>query len=226
MSLVDAVLHAGEIPSDSFPSDSKKRYSEVLSKFLAEEIADGLRSSGFPTVKPDRDGVGEKAFYGGLGSKKVDVSYSDERHGLMLAVSVKTICAPPFGKNLKNRFGDMCTEAITLHMRFPYSVVCGLFAFPVSADEDISKGRPISTFRRATRLFATISGRREHTDAPEKFENVTMMLFQPADGSSTSPWIKLIDSETEVELSEEEYFGRLGKMFSVRNPHMFLKDLD
>ena len=116
---------------------------------------------------------------GGLGPKKVDVSYSDEQHGLLLAVSIKTISFAPFGKNLKNRFGDLCTEAITLHMRFPYSVVCALFAFPSACDQDFKQPRSLSTFRVATRLFSTISGRREYTDPGEKFENVTMMLFQP-----------------------------------------------
>ena len=58
------------------------------------------------------------------------------RHGLLLAVSIKTINVQPYGKNLKNRFGDLCTEAITLHMRFPYSVVGALFAMPEDANRD------------------------------------------------------------------------------------------
>ena len=114
MSLVDAVRAAGLRPLPSATRAEKKRYSEVLSAALAEEVADGLRNAGFPAVRPLRGGPGEKAFQGGLGPKKVDVSYSDERHGLLLAVSIKTITSPPFGKNLKNRFSDLCTEAITL----------------------------------------------------------------------------------------------------------------
>src|SRR5690606_3093110 len=138
-----------------------------------------LRSIGFPNVRPLPGGPGERAFQGGLGPKKVDVSYSDEQHGLLLAVSIKTICFPPFGKNLKNRFADLCTEAITLHMRFPYSVVCALFAFPEASDLDVTQGRTISTFMRATRLLSTVSGREDYTSPGEKFENVTMLLFQP-----------------------------------------------
>jgi len=179
VSLVDAVAAAGPIPPDSATREVKKGYSEKLSRHLAEEVADGLRRAGFPKVKPMRGGPGEKEFQGGLGPKKVDVSYADERHGLLLAVSIKSISFAPFGKNLKNRFGDLCTEAITLHMRFPYSVVCALFAFPAACDADIRQRRSLSTFRVATRLFATISGRREYTDPGEKFEDVTMMLYQP-----------------------------------------------
>ena len=220
MNLVDAIIRAGTIPSNDAARATKKSYSETLSRYLAEEVAAGLRSVGFPDVKPDREGVGEKAFQGGLGTKKVDVSYSDEGHGLMLAVSIKTICFPEFGKNLKNRFGDMCTEAITLHMRFPYSVVCGLFAFPVMADLDASRARKVSTFSRATKLFSTISGRRQHTEAPEKFENMTMMLFHPLTETISVPSVKLVEADAENEIEIEQYFSHTLEIFDRRNPYM------
>jgi hypothetical protein len=145
MGLVDAVIAAGEYPAADVSQAAKKRYSELLSKHLAPELAEGLRKVGFPNVRPVRGGPGERAFQGGLGPKRVDVTYSDEQHGLILAVSIKSISVPPFGKNLKNRFADLCTEAITLHMRFPYSVVCALFAFPVAGELDLTTGRRFST---------------------------------------------------------------------------------
>ncbi len=219
MSLLDAVIATGLLPPDSVTQAQKKRYSEILSSHLTVEVAEGLRSVGFQGIRPSRDGPSERAFQGGLGPKKVDVSYSDERHGLLLAVSVKTINFAPFGKNLKNRFADLCTEAITLHMRFPYSVVCALFAFPVAADEDVTEVRTLSTFQRATQLLATISGREEYTDPGEKFENVTMMLFQPAIEAGPKPWVRLIDAETENEMTEQEYFLLLRNTYNKRNPH-------
>ena len=79
MSLLDAVVSAGLIAEESAPQAIKKRFSEILSSHLAVEVADGLRQQGFPNVKPTRGGPGEKAFQGGLGPKKVDVSYADER---------------------------------------------------------------------------------------------------------------------------------------------------
>lgn len=223
MSLLEAVIAAGVIPLDSAPQPTKKRYSEILSKHLAEETADGLRSLGFPGVRPLRGGPGEKAFQGGLGPKKVDVSYSDDQHGLHLAVSIKSISFAPWGKNLKNRFSDMCTEAITLHMRFPYSVVCGLFAMPVRSDRDITLARTVSTFRRATALFSTISGRTEYTDPGEKFENMSMLLFQPVE-PGTDPRVTVVDCETGENRTEEEYFHALLKIFSRRNPHLLIGD--
>lgn len=228
MSLLDAVREVGPIPPSgkgSAEQKARKRYSEVLSKKLAQEVAHGLREIGFHGVKPLRGGPGEKAFQGGLGPKRVDVSYSDEQHGLKLAVSVKTITTEPYGKNLKNRFYDLCPEGITLHLRFPYSVVCGLFCLPNAANEDVTANRKVSTFERAKKLFSTISGRQEYTDPGEKFENVTMMLFQPVTiDSSVEPWIRLIDSTTNKEMTEPQYFDMLRQIYNRRNPHAAIGD--
>jgi hypothetical protein len=229
LSLLDAVISTGLIPDQSAPQHVKKRYSERLSRNLAIHVAEGLRKAGFPRVKPERDGPQEKEFQGGLGPKKVDLSYSDEQHGLIFAVSIKTITSPPFGKNLKNRFGDLCTEAITLHMRFPYSIVCALFAFPITADQDHSiepRRRQVSTFQRATQLFGTISGRRDYTDPGEKFEDVTMMLLHPVLNDGSTPSVKLFDARTKEELSEDAYFSRLLDMHNRRNPHAIIEALE
>ena len=224
MSLSDAVAAAGPYPASDATQAHKKRYSELLSAKLAFEVADGLRGVGLTDVRPVRGGPGERAFQGGLGPKKVDVTYADERHGLMLAVSIKSITAPPFGKNLKNRFADLCTEAITLHMRFPYSVVGGLFAFPVMADQDVTLGRRTSTFRRAMKLLATTSGRENYTDPGEKFETVTMMLFQPLTTETPIPTARLFDAITEVEFAEQAYYKRLKDLFHRRNPHIAMDE--
>lgn len=219
MSLLDAVIATGPVLSEDVPQAQKKRYSELLSRHLAQEVAEGLRRVGFANIKPTREGMGEKEFQGGLGPKKVDVSYSDDRHGLLLAVSIKSINFPPFGKNLKNRFGDLLTEAITLHLRFPYSVICMLFVFPARADKDVTKGRTISSFQRATQLFATVSGRMDYTNPGEKFENVTMMLFQPVKGKGSKPWVRLFDAQNAKEILEKEYFALLRQIYNNRNPH-------
>ena len=224
MSLLDAVIAAGEIPGDDAPRDVKKSYSEKLSHFLAEELADGMRAIGFPDAKPHRGQPGEKEFHGGLGTKKVDVSYSDEQHGLIFAVSVKSICFKPFGKNLKNRFGDLCTEAIGLHMRFPYATVCMLFAFPDASDNDHGPRRLRSTFDRAARLLATVSGRANYTDAGERFERVTLLKFQPLSPGGPPPSVTLVDAITKETISEQDYFRHLVELHDVRNPHAPIAD--
>jgi hypothetical protein len=219
VSFVDAVVAVGGIPDPSDKREAKKSYAERLARALAQEVAAGLRALGFEGVRPVAGGPGEKEFQGGLGPKKVDVSYADERHGLQLAVSMKSITSPPFGKNLKNRFYDLCPEAITLHMRFPYAVVCALFCFPVAATEDKTPQRKVSTFDRARKLLASISGREEYTDPGEKFDNVSLMLFQPVTAGGPAPWVKLTDTISGREMAETEYLQMLRELHNKRNPH-------
>jgi len=217
--LSDAVRATGRWDNSKLQPE-KKRWSELLSRHLAEAVASNLRSAGFVNTKPLPGGVSEQAFQGGLGSKRVDVSFADERHGLLLAVSIKTIGFPPFGKNLKNRIGDLLPEAITLHMRFPYAVVCALFAFPAVADSDVSAMRKSSTFSRAVKLFSLASGRREYTDPAEKFENITALLYEPLSAETGDVRIvKLVDCTSGRTISEAEYFDTLRQMYNERNPH-------
>ena len=70
---------------------------------------------------------------GGIGAKKVDVTWATEEGGLLLGISIKGINfrdrrSKNFQKNLTNRRGDMLFEAVTLHRRFPYAVLGGLFS--------------------------------------------------------------------------------------------------
>ncbi len=107
-------------------------------------------------------------------------------------------------------------------MRFPYGIVCALFAMPEAADLDTTLGRRISTFRQAAMLLGTISGRQDYSSPGEKFEDVTMLLFSPLREGAEEPWIKLYGASTGQplhELPEEGYFLRLRDIYNVRNPH-------
>ena len=223
MSLGDAIKKTGPIPSNNASRNEKKRYSEVLSQNLAVVVAGELEKVGFKGIKPSSKEGKEKEFQGGLGPKKVDVSFSDERHGLKFAVSIKTINFPQFGRNLKNRFSDLYTEAITLHLRFPYSVICALFVFPFEADHDKKARGTKSTFQRTLLLMNTISGRVNYSEPGERFEHVACMLYQPISKDTKdnlNPKLELHDCGTGMTLTEKEYFIKLRELFNLRNPHV------
>jgi hypothetical protein len=260
MKLVDAVIRSGRIAEDRDSREKKQNYSQRLSDHLAIEVADGLRSVGFTSVNPRREVVGagkhkgkekigkEREFQGGLGPKRVDVSFADERHGLLLAVSIKTLnfpgfpkirasgefdySKPNFSKNVKNRFGELTTEAITLHLRFPFAVVGCLYAMPARSMREKGKTMAISTFERAAHLYRTIAGRMVYGDPPEQFEDVTLMLYQPVDGehSPDQAWVKLYPAgKVQKEISEETYLLTLRDRYNERNPHAMIgedADLD
>lgn len=160
MARIDDLLAAGlqalpPKPAQSAQREAKKRYSEAVSQAVAYALAEDLRLRGLADARPAPPGVlgtsgAERRMAGGLGSKKVDVTWATPESGLLLAVSVKTINfrdskTGNFQKNLTNRRGDMLMEAVTLHRRFPYGVLAGLFFLDKGAESDCT-GKRRSTF--------------------------------------------------------------------------------
>ena len=135
--LTAALQSVGDKPPDTAKAPEKKAYSEKVSNVVAAAIGDELRQRGLTSARPappgelDASGA-ERRMAGGIGAKKVDVTWATEEGGLLLGISIKTINfrdnkTKNFQKNLTNRRGDMLFEAVTLHRRFPYAVLGGLF---------------------------------------------------------------------------------------------------
>ena len=86
----------GDKPSDASPAPIKKAYSEKISGAVAHAVAADLRERGLTGARPDpsgaRDTAGaERRMAGGIGAKKVDVTWATEEAGLLLGISIKTI---------------------------------------------------------------------------------------------------------------------------------------
>ncbi|ALJ21714.1 hypothetical protein [Microbacterium sp. No. 7] len=202
--LLQAVSAAGPKPADGATQGVKKNWNQRLSDNLALALAAELRERGMDGVRPappDHRGVSgaERRLSGGIGAKKVDVSWATEESGLIFAVSIKTImfrdgAAGTFQKNLTNRRGDMLIEAVTLHRRFPYAVL-GAFLFLDAAAEsddtnpDGTKKRRKSTFRNAFPRLRLFTGRRDPAGREEQFETFAVILLDAgSDGSDgTAP---------------------------------------
>ncbi len=133
---------------------------------------------------PAREKGGERTFPGGLGSKKVDVSFSSPSSGLVLGISIKTINFPDersgnFQKNLTNRRGDLIFESATLHRRFPFGVLGGILLLDERAKTDAKPpSRPISTFARAHQILRVFNRRTGSSDSDEKFELLAIATYQ------------------------------------------------
>ncbi len=94
--LSDALRSLPEKPSDTASRELKKGYSEQVSQKLALAIAQELRLRGLKEARPGGpgdagDSGAERRMAGGLGAKKVDVTWSTEQSGLLLGISIKTI---------------------------------------------------------------------------------------------------------------------------------------
>jgi hypothetical protein len=73
--------------------------------------------------------AGERRVSGALRTVNADVSELNELDGLRLAVEIKPINLA-VGRAIWNRFGDIRTFAVNLHLKFPFCVVGGVLAIP------------------------------------------------------------------------------------------------
>lgn len=193
--LLQAFKTLGAKPAQSASREDKKRYSEKLSEAVAQAVGEELRHRGMKETRPAMPGTvgksgAERRIAGGIGAKKVDVTWATEESGLLLSISIKTISfedvkTKNFQKNLTNRRGDMLFEALTLHRRFPYAVLAGIFFFPVEADNDGTKTRN-STFVNAHQAFRLFTDRDDPAGRDEQYERFYIVLHGTNPDGSTS----------------------------------------
>lgn len=208
--LIAAVKAAGPKPADTETAPTKKNYNQRLSDCIALAIAAELRDRGMKEARPSGPGeVGpsgaERRLAGGIGAKKVDVSWATEESGLIFAVSVKSImfrdgASKNFQKNLTNRRGDMLVEAVTLHRRFPYAVLAAFFILDTDAATD-GTARRNSTFENAFPRLRLFTRRPDPSGREEQFERFFIALV---DANQFQPSVRVFevnDANTEIDLN-------------------------
>jgi hypothetical protein len=215
-------------PADNAAQSAKKRYSEQLSVVVANAFAGELRRRGLEGARPGLPGdlrlVGaERRMAGGIGAKKVDVTWATEESGLLLAISVKSInfrdlTTGNFQKNLTNRRGDMLFEAVTLHRRFPYAVIGGFLFLDKDAANDGSTSRR-STFLNAHLRFRLFTGRNDPAGRDEQYERLYIVLTDANPFSATASTYLAGEPESAVELSDT--FDALIELLAERNPDFY-----
>ena len=160
---------------------------------------------------------------GGLGAKKVDVTWATEESGLLFAISVKTInfkdkSTNNFQKNLINRRGDMLMEAVTLHRRFPYAVLAGFFFLDKdSANDGTAKRR--STFTNAHSRLQLFTGRADPAGREEQFERFYLILLDASPTDVSLRPFAVGAPDTEVTFSD--IVDDLLKLVAQRNPDFY-----
>ena len=108
-------------------SSPKKAAQIRLSSALAKSLAGELEAR-IPKLK-GRLVTEERKVAGGLRAVKADVSESHQLDGLRLAVELKPVNLA-VGRAIWNRFGDLRTFAVNLHLKFPFAVVGGVLVLP------------------------------------------------------------------------------------------------
>ncbi|HVA46788.1 MAG TPA: hypothetical protein VNH11_10525 [Pirellulales bacterium] len=134
-------------------------------------------------IRPSADDVvevGPVRIVGGVRPQNFDVGYRPD--GVRIAFDSKTLNdTKSVGKNYQNMINDLGTEATTVHTRFPYAVV----AFMVIIPEPCL----LPTQRLAlTRTLERLTGRIGPIDSAHKAEAISLVLWNPNDGSLDEAW--------------------------------------
>jgi hypothetical protein len=150
--------------SHTLKAGPKKAAQIRLSNGLARALLDELTGR-LPYLKGF---AGERTVSGALRTVNADVSESHELDGLRLAVELKPVNLA-VGRAIWNRFGDIRTFAVNLHLRFPFAVVGGVLVIP--------------TYE----LKATAASKKELADA-EQEEDIELALEEAeASGELAAP---------------------------------------
>src|SRR5579862_3075069 len=170
----------------------------------------------------DQSGA-ERRMAGGIGAKKVDVTWATEESGLLFAISIKTINYKDtktgnFQKNLTNRRGDMLIEAVTLHRRFPYAVLAGFFFLDKGAETDGTKKRN-STFTNAHHRVKLFTGRPDPAGRDEQFERLYIFLMDASPEKAVVRAFSIGEMKKQIPLSD--VFDDLVRLVAERNPDFY-----
>jgi len=106
----------------------KKAAQIRLSNGLARALVDGLVTR-MPGLR-NRLAAEERNVAGALRTARADVSQSHHLDGLRLAVELKPVNLA-VGRAIWNRFGDIRTFAVNIHLKFPFAVVGGVLVVPI-----------------------------------------------------------------------------------------------
>ncbi|MCY3782254.1 MAG: hypothetical protein OXG79_00515 [Chloroflexi bacterium] len=208
--LIDALCKLDPKPPLEAGASAKKGYSELMSAALAQVIAESLRNRGLGEARPYPGNRGtsgsERRMAGGIGDKKVDVTWATEESGLLIAFSVKCINfadrrSRNYQKNFTNRRGDMLFEAVTLHRRFPYATLVGIFVFDNGAQFDGTERRA-STIENAHRGLRLFTGRDDPAGRDEQYEKFYLGLVSASAERSEMSFARAGEPESELALDE------------------------
>jgi hypothetical protein len=218
-------------PADNEPQATKRLYSEKMSAAIALALGEELRLRGMKEARPAGPGAtgpsgAERRLAGGIGAKKVDVTWATEESGLLLGISVKTISfrdgtTKNFQKNLTNRRGDMLIEAVTLHRRFPYAVLIGMLFMDKDARVD-GTDRRRSTFENAFPRLRLFTGRSDPSGRDEQLERFYLLSVDANPVDPVLACYHVSDPTTPVSL--EDAFNDIIELVAERNFDLYEED--
>jgi hypothetical protein len=129
--------------------------------------------------------TGEHKVAGALRIVQADLSEFHSLDGLRLAVEIKPVNLS-VGRAIWNRFGDIRTFSVNLHLKFPFAVVGGILTIPLYEMATRTRGdrsprkKPTSELiRRAIARLVRAGGRVTEGDAAHLLEAIGVVIYDP-----------------------------------------------
>ncbi len=161
--------------SEGAKKAAQVRLSGALGHVLLAELRQRL-PEGFRDARS-----GEQMVSGALRTAKADVSEMHSLDGLRLAVELKPVNLA-VGRAIWNRFGDIRTFAVNLHLKFPFAVVGGVLVVPTSEEASTGQKSTRHLIVRAVNRLVRAGGRRTEGDAPHLLEGIAVVVYDPQTG--------------------------------------------
>lgn len=162
------------LQSASLSDSVKKRCQILLSAALARSLRDSLRARA-TAIRPV---AGERDVSGALRIVRLDLTEYHQLDGLRLAVEIKPVHLA-IGRAFWNRFGDVRTAAVNLHLKFPFAVVGGLLSAPSWEWDQGNRKTTMPLLGRGIERLVRAGSRRTEGDATHLLEAVGLIVFDP-----------------------------------------------
>jgi hypothetical protein len=130
--------------------------------------------------------AGERKVGGGLRSVNADLSEMTAENGLTLAIEIKPVHLA-LGRAIWNRFGDIRSFAVNIHLKFPFAVVGAVTTYPtkerVTSRNDARWKSTEHLIARAVARFRKAGGRDREDQAPYLLEGTAVVVFDHETGA-------------------------------------------
>lgn len=164
-----------DVRTDGEKKAAQIRMSAALGRFLLNELRQRIGHLAGE--------AGERDVSGALRVVRADVTEMHDLDGLRLAIEIKPVNAA-VGRAIWNRFGDIRTFAVNLHLKFPFAVIGGVLTLPsyewaTSKAKGRYKKPTTDVVLRAVKRLERAGGREKEGDAPHLMEGVWVLLYDP-----------------------------------------------
>ena len=135
-----------------------------------------------------------------------------------MTINFRDVRTKNFQKNLTNRRGDMLFEAVTLHRRFPYAVLGGLFFLDKDAAHD-QTARRRSTFLNAHNRLQLFTGREDPGGREEQYERLYLVLLDAS--SSHARFCTYLVGDPNNSIPMTQVLDELLSVTAIRNSDFY-----